>query len=35
MFEFPSWLIWLAVGWLLASVCFTAAVARWFRWLKD
>jgi len=30
----PAWLVLLGV-WLLASACFAAGLARWFRWLRD
>jgi len=33
-FEWP-WFVWLVIGWLMASVCVGAALARWFRWLRD
>jgi hypothetical protein len=26
---------WVLVGWLVASVGLAAAIARWFRWLRD
>jgi hypothetical protein len=29
------WWAWLLVGWLMASICLGAALARWFRWLRD
>jgi len=32
-FVIPGW-AWIIVGWLLASVCFGAAAARWFRYLR-
>jgi hypothetical protein len=35
MFEaLPGW-AWVVIGWCLASVCVGAALARWFRWLRD
>jgi hypothetical protein len=27
-------MLWVLVGWLLASVCVAAALSRWFRYLK-
>jgi hypothetical protein len=34
MFELlPGW-VWVVVGWVLASVCVGAALARWFRYLR-
>ena len=32
-FELP-WFMWVILGWLGASVCFGAACARWFRFLR-
>jgi hypothetical protein len=28
-------MLWVLVGWLLASVCVAAALSRWFRWLRE
>ena len=28
-------LVWVIVGWIMASLCFGAAVGRWFRFLRD
>jgi len=30
-----EWWVWLVVGWVMSSVCFGAAIARWFKWLRD
>jgi hypothetical protein len=29
------WWAWLVVGWVMASFCVAAGLARWFRWLRD
>ena len=29
------WFVWVLVGWVMASVCFGAAIARWFRYLRE
>jgi hypothetical protein len=34
MFEAVPWWAWLLAGWLLASVCLTLALARWFRYIR-
>jgi len=35
-FEFSlPWWGWLLFGWVMSSVCFGAAIARWMRWLRD
>lgn len=31
---FEAGLVWALVGWLLASVCVAAGLARWFRYLR-
>lgn len=33
MFALPG-VIWALIGWLVASVCVGAALARWFRFLR-
>ena len=30
----PGWL-WVLFAWLVGSVCFGMALARWFRWLRE
>jgi len=34
LFELPG-LAWVAIAWVLASVCVAAALARWFRFMRD
>ena len=30
-----EWIVWVLVGWVGASLCFGAAIARWFRYLRE
>jgi hypothetical protein len=30
-----EWWLWIIVGWLVMSVGLAAAIARWFRWLRE
>ena len=27
-------LVWVIIGWCMASLCFAAAAGRWFKWLR-